>query len=61
MHLHGINTRYLGYIYTLLKVNEEMKVLVLTEAVARVLKHEMEERYARDGTDRVFWSVCLFV
>lgn len=45
MHLHGINTRYLGYLYTLLKVNEEMKVLVLTEAVARVLKHEMEERW----------------
>jgi hypothetical protein len=45
MHLRGINTRYLGYLYNLLKVNEEMKVLVLTEAVARVLKHEMEERW----------------
>lgn len=44
MHLHGINTRYLGYIFTLLQNNQEMKTLVLSEAVARVLKHAMEER-----------------
>lgn len=48
MHLRGINTRYLGYLYNLLRNNEEMKVLVLTEAVARVLKHEMEERYNKN-------------
>eukprot|EP01125_Pyxidicula_operculata_P005426 TRINITY_DN192_c0_g2_i1.p1 TRINITY_DN192_c0_g2~~TRINITY_DN192_c0_g2_i1.p1 ORF type:complete len:1970 (-),score=473.50 TRINITY_DN192_c0_g2_i1:68-5284(-) len=44
MHLHGINVRYLVHIYELLKT-KKMKLLVLSEAVARTAKHLMEARW----------------
>lgn len=41
MHLRGINVRYLLQIYSHL-TNEKVRQFVLTEALARTVKHEIE-------------------
>lgn len=49
LHLRGINVRYLLHIYERLS-DENARLLVLTEAVARVVKHRVEERFRRVKT-----------
>lgn len=44
MHLHGLNCRYLVSVFELVH-SATMRTLLLTEAVARVIKHLLEEKY----------------
>lgn len=44
MHVHGINVRYLFHVYQLVEV-VSLKNIIMVEMLARVIKHEMEERY----------------
>lgn len=52
MHLRGINVRYLAHIHERL-THDLAKRLVLTEAIARTIKHEIEECWRHEeGADQ---------
>lgn len=58
MHSHGINMRYLGYIYSQLNEKEanHLKAMIEKEAVMRSCKHIFNE-YIRESNDTYLQSV----